>query len=49
MLNTLRVDDHGVITVVVSSDEEVGSLAERDPLTKLGAEHDVVLPLEGPG
>ena len=33
----------------MSPDEEVGSLAERDLLTKLGAEHDVVLSFEGPG
>jgi glutamate carboxypeptidase len=49
MLKTLGVDGYGVITVVMSPDEEVGSLAERDLLTKLGAEHDVVLSFEGPG
>jgi glutamate carboxypeptidase len=49
MLQALRVDGYGVITVVVSPDEEVGSLAERDLLTRLGAEHDVVLSFEGPG
>ena len=38
-----------MITVVMSPDEEVGSLAERDLLTKLGAKHDVVLSFEGPG
>jgi glutamate carboxypeptidase len=49
MLKALGVDGYGVITVVMSPDEEVGSLAERDLLTKLGAEHDVVLSFEGPG
>ena len=49
MLKALRVDGYGVITVVMSPDEEVGSLAERDLLTKLGAEHDLVLSFEGPG
>lgn len=49
MLKELSVDGYGVITVVMSPDEEVGSLAERDLLTKLGAEHDVVLSFEGPG
>lgn len=49
MLKALRVDSYGVITVVMSPDEEVGSLAERGLLTKLGAEHDVVLSFEGPG
>jgi len=37
MLKALSVDGYGVITVVMSPDEEVGSLAERDLLTKLGA------------
>ena len=49
MLKALGVDGYGVITVLMSPDEEVGSLAERDLLTKLGAEHDVVLSFEGPG
>jgi glutamate carboxypeptidase len=48
MLKALSVDGYGVITVLVSPDEEVGSLAERDLITKLGAEHDVVLSFEGP-
>ena len=43
------MDGYGVITVVMSPDEEVGSLAERNLLTTLGAEHDVVLSFEGPG
>ena len=37
MLKSLSVDGYGVITVVISPDEEVGSIAERDLLTKLGA------------
>ena len=49
ILKALAVDGYGVITVVMSPDEEVGSLAERDLLTTLGAEHDVVLSFEGPG
>jgi len=49
MLKALSVDGYGVITVVMSPDEEVGSLAERDLLTKLGAGHDVVLSFEGRG
>jgi len=47
MLKALSVDGYDVITVVMSPDEEVGSLAERDLLTKLGAEHDVALSFEG--
>jgi len=49
MLKALGVNGYDVITVVMSPDEEVGSLAERDLLTKLGTEHDVVLSFEGPG
>ncbi|MDQ3348462.1 MAG: M20/M25/M40 family metallo-hydrolase [Acidobacteriota bacterium] len=49
MLKALSVDGYDVITVVRSPDEEVGSLAERDLLTKLGAGHGVVLSFEGPG
>ena len=49
MLKASGVDGYGVITVVMSPDEEVGSLAERDLLTTLGAEHDAVLSFEGPG
>ena len=37
------------ITVLMSPDEEVGALAERDLVPTLGAEHDVVLSFEGPG
>jgi glutamate carboxypeptidase len=48
MLKALKVDGYGVITVLVSPDEEVGSLAERDLITRLGSEHDVVLSFEGP-
>src|SRR5687768_3176652 len=48
MLHALDVQGYGAITVVVSPDEEVGSLAERDLLTKLGAVHDVILSFEGP-
>jgi glutamate carboxypeptidase len=49
MLKTLNVDRYGLITVLMSPDEEVGSPAERDLITALGAEHDVVLSFEGPG
>jgi glutamate carboxypeptidase len=49
MLKDLGADGYGAITVVVSPDEEIGSLAERDLLTRVGAEHDVVLSFEGPG
>jgi glutamate carboxypeptidase len=45
----LNVDRYGLVTVLMSPDEEVGSPAERDLITALGAEHDVVVSFEGPG
>jgi len=49
MLKTLSFDRYGLLTVMMSPDEEIGSLAERGLITALGAEHDVVFSLEGPG
>jgi glutamate carboxypeptidase len=49
ILKALQVDRYGLLTVLVSPDEEVGSPAERDLITSLGANHDVVLSFEGPG
>ncbi len=49
MLKTLSFDRYGLLTVLMSPDEEIGSLAERGLITALGAEHDVVFSLEGPG
>jgi glutamate carboxypeptidase len=48
-LKALNVNDYGLITVLISPDEETGSFAERDLITQLGAEHDLVLSCEGPG
>lgn len=48
-LNALKVDDYGLITVLIAPDEEIGSFAERDLITQLGSEHDIVLSFEGPG
>jgi glutamate carboxypeptidase len=44
MLKALNADRYGLVTVLMSPDEEVGSPAERDLITALGAEHDVVFP-----
>lgn len=49
MLKALNVDRYGLVTVLMSPDEEVGSPAERDLIAALGTEHDVVLSFEGPG
>jgi len=45
-LRALGYDRYGLITVLVSPDEEIGSVAERDLIASLGAEHDLVLSCE---
>jgi glutamate carboxypeptidase len=46
-LKTLGFDQYGLITVLVSPDEEIGSNAERDLITSLASNHDLVLSYEG--
>jgi glutamate carboxypeptidase len=46
-LKSLNFDRYGLVTVLISPDEEVGSVAERDLIASLGAEHDIVLSCEG--
>jgi glutamate carboxypeptidase len=45
-LKALNFDRYGLVTVLISPDEEIGSVAERDLLAALGAEHDLVLSCE---
>ncbi len=45
----LNVRDYGLITVVINADEEVSSAGSRGLITRLGAEHDLVLSFEGGG
>jgi len=45
-LKALNFDGYGLVTVLISPDEEVGSVAERDLIAKLGGEHDLVLSCE---
>ena len=49
VLRALNFSDYGLITVVINADEEVSSPGSRALLTRLGAEHDVVLSCEGAG
>ena len=42
-LKALNFDGYGLVTVLISPDEEIGSVAERDLIAQLGAEHDLVL------
>lgn len=46
MLQTLKVRDYGVLTVLINGDEEISSPASRSLITKAGSEHDVVLSFE---
>ena len=46
-LKALNFDRYGLVTVLISPDEEIGSVAERDLIATLGAEHDIVLSCEG--
>ena len=45
-LETLGFDQFGLITVLVSPDGEIGSNAERDLITSLASNHDLVLSYE---
>ena len=47
ILQAMNFRDYGLITVLINADEEVSSAGSRAMLTKLGAEHDVVLSWEG--
>ena len=47
VLKASNVDSYGLITVLISPDEEIGSNAERDLIATLGAEHDIVFSCEG--
>lgn len=47
MLKDLGFMDFGTLTVLINSDEEIGSPGSRNLITKLGAEHDVTMSFEG--
>jgi glutamate carboxypeptidase len=49
VLKAASFDGYGLITVLISPDEELGSVAERDLIASLGAEHDIVFSCEGAG
>lgn len=49
ILRATGFDDYELITVAINGDEEVSSAGSRSLITKLGAEHDVVLSCEGYG
>lgn len=47
LLRRLNIRHYGRITVLINADEEISSPSSRFLLTRLGAEHDVVLSYEG--
>lgn len=49
ILKSLNFTDYGLITVLINGDEEVSSAGSRSLITRLGAEHDLVLSCEGGG
>ncbi|MEP7352973.1 MAG: glutamate carboxypeptidase [Acidobacteriota bacterium] len=46
-LKKLAFDQYGLITVLISPDEEIGSNAERDLITSLASNHDLIVSYEG--
>jgi glutamate carboxypeptidase len=46
MLKDMGFADYGTLTVLINSDEEIGSPGSRKLLTKLGAEHDLTMSFE---
>jgi glutamate carboxypeptidase len=46
MLRALNFRDYGTLTVLINADEEISSPGSRSLITRLGAEHDVVLSFE---
>jgi len=47
MLQALKFNEYGTLTVLVNGDEEISSPGSRRLITRLGAEHDAVLSFEG--
>ena len=49
MLNAMNFRDYGILTVLITADEEIGSPTSRTVLTRLGAEHNATMSFEGGG
>ncbi|HEX5130486.1 MAG TPA: M20/M25/M40 family metallo-hydrolase, partial [Usitatibacter sp.] len=49
VLQDMRFDEYGTITVLVNPDEEISSPGHRALITRLGAEHDATMSFEGGG
>jgi len=49
VLQALKSQQYGMLTVLITGDEEISAPGSRGVLTRLGREHDVVLSCEGGG
>jgi glutamate carboxypeptidase len=49
ILKAMHFSDYGLLTVLTNADEEIGSPASRNVITRLGSEHDAVLSYESGG
>src|SRR4029434_3505467 len=49
ILKAMHFSDYGLLTVLINADEEIGSPASRNVITRLGSEHDAVLSYESGG
>ena len=49
MLQAMKFQQYGMLTVLITGDEEISAPGSRGVLTRLGREHDVVLSAEGGG
>jgi glutamate carboxypeptidase len=49
MLQTLKFQDYGTLTVLINGDEEISSPGSRSTITRMAGEHDAVFSYEGGG
>lgn len=49
ILQDMKFDEYGTLTVLINGDEEISSPGHRAVITKMGAEHDAVMSFEGGG
>jgi glutamate carboxypeptidase len=49
MLQAMKFQQYGTLTVLITGDEEISAPGSRGMLTRLGREHDVILSCEGGG
>lgn len=47
MLQDLKIDTFGELTILINGDEEIGSSSSRDRITQLGEQNDLVISFEG--